>query len=689
MADALLDNDCDSAFGDDRFFWLDPMFPPPTAPLAGTKRDADRVRDDAAQCTAPGPAADGEHQAGHIDAQVPRCRTCPDRPCCDAVSDARPSKRRASVLKVGEFHGPAAAAAADDDSTLSWDLDQQFPDTCFAQFCQDCDLDASCDSPCALPCPGDGQCSPDDACFEAHCETTCGERECSDQCVDPECTNKSPCATEPCYSPKCAAEPCPLGDPASDCHSAHTAPTTEGAIYCYSNGPCHFQDGYHGYDPNLGSYETYPCFSQSHAALGQGNVTHTSSATTPVLSPGAYTSLESAFSNQSSPTPGGTSAPECFLNIPFDHCHFDNSCCHGSSRTCGDVPNAPQNQLDMWTSSLAQGNGLANSFMHFGLSQPGAAFLNPTSFHNPMLGFNDPSWMLPASQYPNAFQNGTHTRLELLTSALQEGLPRPITSQSATSSIDVGEGYDIRPTTSTSADESQAYICKWQHGPSLLCLTVFDGPEDLHKHIKTAHVDNCTRCFCQWEGCEVCTKDFKQRSKLSRHLLGHAGYRPFSCSFKGCTRTFATNQAKDNHERTHTGDRPYVCSRCGYTTTTHTQLQTHISALHEGRKPHKCRFCDFTCADSSNLSKHERTHQTLRPYRCPHPGCTFKPDCRWDNLKRHLRRSGHCRQLLTEGSEECRTYRENVRREIDEWHKRNEDGGATVVGKMTRRKGRC
>jgi uncharacterized Zn-finger protein len=52
-----------------------------------------------------------------------------------------------------------------------------------------------------------------------------------------------------------------------------------------------------------------------------------------------------------------------------------------------------------------------------------------------------------------------------------------------------------------------------------------------------------------------------------------------------------------------------VCDRCGYTTTTHTQLQTHISALHEGKKPHKCRFCDFTCADSSNLSKHERTHQ--------------------------------------------------------------------------------
>lgn len=247
-----------------------------------------------------------------------------------------------------------------------------------------------------------------------------------------------------------------------------------------------------------------------------------------------------------------------------------------------------------------------------------------------------------------------------------------------------------------------------QLGPGILCHLIFDSAEALHKHIKAAHVDNCTHCFCLWEGCEASTKDFKQRSKLSRHLLGHAGYRPYACSYPGCDKTFATNQAKDNHERTHTGERPYVCDRCGYTTTTHTQLQTHISALHEGRKPHKCRFCEFTCADSSNLSKHERTHQvslgtlkkgncgvktksdmkqTLRPYRCPHIGCTFKPDCRWENLKRHLRRSGHCPQLLVEASDEYKLYRESVRQEIDEWHKRNEVNGlGKVVG---RRKGRA
>jgi uncharacterized Zn-finger protein len=214
---------------------------------------------------------------------------------------------------------------------------------------------------------------------------------------------------------------------------------------------------------------------------------------------------------------------------------------------------------------------------------------------------DQPSWLLPGARFP-----GTN-KLDSLASAVQEDL----LSLRASISMTDTSGFSTRPTTATPSEMPQSCMCKWQYSSGMLCLQSFDNPEALHKHIKASHVDTCTRCFCQWEGCDACKRDFKQRSKLSRHLLGHAGHRPYSCSFEGCSKTFATNQAKDNHERTHTGDRPYVCEHCGYTTTTHTQLHTHISALHLNQKPHKCRFCDFTCADSSNLSKHERTHQVI------------------------------------------------------------------------------
>lgn len=672
MADQLPENDHDSAFGEDDFFWVtDPMFA--LSPVVGTKREADQLKETHAQPSqTPGP---GFENPNGIDPAILCCTHCLE-PCPEA-RNVRPAKRRASAQKVGEYHHLPA------DSSL--DVDCQFPDDCFEKFCQECNLDPVCPPDCAAACPSP-DCPEEDACFDPHCKQT--EQHCTDGCVDPECT-KLTCPEKPCFCQKCNVRPCPLGDPNNECHLAHSAPTPVGTVYCYDNAPCHFQEEYPGHSNGLESFETYPCFSPTHDNFnGSNNLTTTaSSAATPALSHSNYTSLESVFSGELSPAPGQSAfSNNCLLNTSGDHCHIDNSCCHGTKRACGDCPSASKQQLDFWNTSIAQGNGLANNFMNFNFNpslptSPLSADRNSIgsntfNLDNAMMGFNDQSWMMADSNFPTTFQNtfGTN-KLDFLASAVQHDMGRPTTTASVASSSLVESGNS----------DSQACICKWQHAPGILCLAVFQSPEALHKHIKTAHVDNCTHCFCQWESCDASTKDFKQRSKLSRHLLGHAGYRPYACSYAGCDKTFATNQAKDNHERTHTGERPYVCDRCGYTTTTHTQLQTHISALHEGKKPHKCRFCDFTCADSSNLSKHERTHQTLRPYRCPHANCTFKPDCRWENLKRHLRRSGHCPQLLVETSEEYKTYRESVRREIDEWHKRNEDGG---VGKAGRRKGR-
>ncbi|KAJ4354484.1 zinc-finger protein [Didymosphaeria variabile] len=385
MAHAYQGNDRDSAYGDDdNLFFPDPMFALP-APLAGSKRDVNNVILTDPKSAGLGLAAETGTWAEHGDPSAQRTRN--PKPGCPSCEDGRPSKRKASAVKVGEYHNVAANQAISNS-------DQQFPDLCFEQFCQGCDLDTA----------------------------------------------------------------------------------------------------------------------------------------------------------------------------------------------------------------SSEGNGLANNFLNFGLqsSQPSTAFsLAPSApgmnmFDNhltsPLYGFNDTTWLLPQSHYSDAFQSvgPKNPKVDFDISAAR---------------------LEPKPELTGSATDAQSCVCRWQHAPGLLCLAAFPDASALHAHIKATHVDNCAQCVCQWENCEASSKDFKQRSKLSRHLLAHAGHRPYACSFKDCNKTFATNQAKDNHERTHTGERPYVCDRCGYTTTTHTQLQTHISALHEGKKPHKCRFCDFSCADSSNLSKHERTHQ--------------------------------------------------------------------------------
>lgn len=660
------------------------------APVAGSKREADYLTDKDAQ--SPQAAGPGCENRNGIDPAVLCCDHCPVP--CPETRNLHAAKRRASAQRVGEYHTLAAEP--------SLDADCQFPDDCFEKFCQECNLDSVCQSDCAVACPSP-DCPDDNACFDPRCKQS--EKHCDDGCVELHCS-KLISPEKPCFCLKCQPQPCSLADPNYECYLAHSAPTSAGTIYCYDNAPCHFQEPYRRHGPGLVSFETYPCFSPApnyNVTTQDDFHTIASSATTPALSHSNYNSLNSVFSGEPSPSPAQPTLANCFLDIAGDHCHIDNSCCHGPKRACGEMTCTSPQQLEVWNTSMAPVNGLANNFVAFGFngSLPASPMSasrtsnssTPFQLNNAMLGLNDHSWMMMDPSFPNTFPDQVSTnRLDYLASAIQQDMLRPSTKTTATVTTTTPTNPTVATTTSipsgsafgSGAPDVEGCVCKWQHSPGILCLAVFNTPESLHKHIKTTHVDNCIHCFCQWDSCEAFSKDFKQRSKLSRHLLGHAGYRPYACSYKDCNKTFATNQAKDNHERTHTGERPYVCDRCGYTTTTHTQLQTHISALHEGKKPHKCRFCQFTCADSSNLSKHERTHQTLRPYRCPHVNCTFKPDCRWENLKRHLRRSEHCPELLVETSKEYKSYRESVRREIDEWHKRNEDGGLGKAGRRRR-----
>jgi hypothetical protein len=184
------------------------------------------------------------------------------------------------------------------------------------------------------------------------------------------------------------------------------------------------------------------------------------------LSHSNYTSLESIFTNNTSPAPDQTSfPPHCYLNITGDHCHFDNSCCHGPQRACGEAPSASRQQQDLWNSSVASGNGLAANFMNFGFNpslptSPMSAdrssmVSNPFSLDNSMLGYNDQSWMLNNSSFPNAFNPaaafGGANKLDFLASAVQHEILRPETTVSLGASSMLAAGKS----------NGHACICKW------------------------------------------------------------------------------------------------------------------------------------------------------------------------------------------------------------------------------------
>jgi hypothetical protein len=446
MADST---DHDSAFEDDDYSWsTTQMFP--TSAVAGTKRGADGLTEKPA-ASSPSSHLDVSGSEQHIDPSILCCNHCPELCPGTEAGPVRPVKRRASPQQVSAYHSLHVAS-----ETHPIDADCQFPDDCFEKFCQECNLEAPCPPDCVVPCPADTECSTPDACFDPHCDPA-KEKECVDGCVDPDCTKLS-CPEQPCFCQKCGVVPCPLGDPANECHFAHTAPTTTGTVYCYDNAPCHFQEGYHGQNNDgLASFETYPCFSNTHGFMNNGDAaTQASSAPTPVLSHSNFTSLESAFTSE--PSPGPSSFANCFLGVSGDHCHIDNSCCHGSKRACGDCPDGSPRQLDLWNTSMAQGNGLANNFMNFGLSSqstsPETATPFGNGFDNSMLGFNDNSWMFVDPSLSTPYQEdyiGTN-KLDFLASAVQHDL---LTSTSSMRDTTVKDEDTLGE-----SDDTQ-HVCKW------------------------------------------------------------------------------------------------------------------------------------------------------------------------------------------------------------------------------------
>lgn len=106
-----------------------------------------------------------------------------------------------------------------------------------------------------------------------------------------------------------------------------------------------------------------------------------------------------------------------------------------------------------------------------------------------------------------------------------------------------------------------------------------------------------------------------------------------------------TKDAMEKHARTHSGERPYACREpgCEKVFATSTELKTH-GVVHSGRKPHECPICGEGFADSSNLSKHKKTH-FIGMYKCPVSGCTARMK-RWDQMRRHMSSQKHGQDIL-------------------------------------------
>ena len=133
------------------------------------------------------------------------------------------------------------------------------------------------------------------------------------------------------------------------------------------------------------------------------------------------------------------------------------------------------------------------------------------------------------------------------------------------------------------------------------------------------HITNIIRSLHEDNNhvCQVCTKVFKHKSDLRRHIKSvHQGEKPYHCP--ECGKDFSRKPNLNHHIRSvHKGEKPYPCADCGKDFSQQTKLIRHIRCVHHGEKSNPCIGCGKYFSTRWNLSVHIRTvHNGEKPHRC-------------------------------------------------------------------------
>lgn len=146
----------------------------------------------------------------------------------------------------------------------------------------------------------------------------------------------------------------------------------------------------------------------------------------------------------------------------------------------------------------------------------------------------------------------------------------------------------------------QSYLNKTTCG---LCLQKFETNLLLRDHQRETHDGN-------GYGCDLCKKQYGQRSLIIRHILRcHAKLTSFLCD--KCGQGFAFEYLLKRHvEDKHLRSRNHKCHLCEKAFLKSQQLKEHIRSSHTSNRPFKCEVegCGKTFSRSNVYRNHSRVH---------------------------------------------------------------------------------
>ncbi|KAJ8302641.1 hypothetical protein KUTeg_019037 [Tegillarca granosa] len=106
--------------------------------------------------------------------------------------------------------------------------------------------------------------------------------------------------------------------------------------------------------------------------------------------------------------------------------------------------------------------------------------------------------------------------------------------------------------------------------------------------------------------CNVCGKEYNNKSNCHRHLKSHTTDKNFKCGY--CGKAFTHRYEVRMHCRTHTGEKPFKCPICTRGFNESGNLRRHMKIHTADDSPYKCGVCFKGFDNTHRLNAHTKVH---------------------------------------------------------------------------------